>query len=471
MMKEGKIKTGWASLKLTDTGGAVVGAQSKRYSSCLYFSTVEKLRRALAKGKVIARKWVVSVPTDRCIFKALLLPTTGMTEASEMIEFELPSLLPLPVEELVYGCTLLEKQQSMLNVLVCIMRKGELEQILKTYKSIGIEADKVIFDSAAVQNWFNSVSSETGGVRASIFIGESRCEILSSVDGVFQKCDQINLSDKEDRQTLEELGSEIVYKIEDLSYSSKGDIQISLTGAKEKARELQVFLQTHSEDCFIGDVSLFEIPEVSCFENGDSEYNKNELCYDAVISSGLLASVADSRLEYLNLLPRDYLRRTRQKILLFNYIVTASLSIVLILLVWASLSVMNWRIERRARKMQLQIATIKDVAGGVESKREQVKAINQQLSTRGQITQIFEELYRYTPEAISINKLKYNCGEDKVSIEIDGQADTLSRAFEYSDAMSKGELLDEIQIINAQQIPRPGGSVVEFKANCVAQSE
>jgi hypothetical protein len=51
-------------------------------------------------------------------------------------------------------------------------------------------------------------------------------------------------------------------------------------------------------------------------------------------------------------------------------------------------------------------------------------------------------------------------------LEIKAQADTLSNAFDYAEAMQEATLLQEMQIENAQQVPRPGGSVVEFKALC-----
>jgi hypothetical protein len=92
------------------------------------------------------------------------------------------------------------------------------------------------------------------------------------------------------------------------------------------------------------------------------------------------------------------------------------------------------------------------------------------LADRGQITRIVDELYKYTPRAISINQLKFSSKQSGALVEIKGQADLLSDAFEYTDAMSKAGLLNKIQIIDAQQIPRPGGSIVEFKANCVIQN-
>jgi hypothetical protein len=130
------------------------------------------------------------------------------------------------------------------------------------------------------------------------------------------------------------------------------------------------------------------------------------------------------------------------------------------------LAASSWRIERLSSVIESQIVPIEQVAGGVDSKRQRVVAIRRQLSNRGQIAQVIGELYEYTPKTISISEFKFVAGQNGASVEIKGQADSLSAAFDYTDAVLDARLLCGIQIENAQQVPRPGGSVVTFKAYC-----
>jgi Tfp pilus assembly protein PilN len=174
----------------------------------------------------------------------------------------------------------------------------------------------------------------------------------------------------------------------------------------------------------------------------------------------------DSDFVFLNLLPGKALKRAEQKQLITNAAVTVVLVIFLIFCLWLNFAVMNWRIQCACQKISQEIAPIKHIAADVESKRQKVKAIQAQLSNRWQISEIFSQLYKYSPKEISISQMSYSSKADAASVNIKGQADTLSSAFEYSDVMKDSELLNNIQIINAQQIPRPGGSVVEFKAEC-----
>jgi hypothetical protein len=132
---------------------------------------------------------------------------------------------------------------------------------------------------------------------------------------------------------------------------------------------------------------------------------------------------------------------------------------------------MNRRIQRKTRRIDEQITPIKTVASSVASKRQRVRAIQNQLAGRGLITQVFQELYKYTPKNVSISELRFATRRNSASVDIKGQADLLSSAFEYTDAMSEATLLREMQVFDAQQIPRPGGSVVEFKARCAIQDD
>ena len=121
--------------------------------------------------------------------------------------------------------------------------------------------------------------------------------------------------------------------------------------------------------------------------------------------------------------------------------------------------------------VQARIAPIADIADSVESKRRQVKAIGAQLYGRGMITNILAELFKYTPRNVSISRFQLTTSSGGAKIEISGQADALANAFGYAEAMRKSKILKQMQILNAPQIPRPGGSVVEFKARCTITSE
>ncbi|UCE04591.1 MAG: PilN domain-containing protein, partial [bacterium] len=206
--------------------------------------------------------------------------------------------------------------------------------------------------------------------------------------------------------------------------------------------------------------------------NGDTKFQDDDdrFSCEAIVATGLFELAANSKLPHSNLLPQQFARKHKHKALLFRYLISGSMFLLLVLLMWLCLVSMNWRIKRMSGVIESQIAPIERSASAVDSKRHRVKAIQRQLTNRGQIAKIIDELYRYTPKAISISELKFVSNPNGGTIEIKGQADLLSTAFDYTDAVSKAELLSSIQIVNAQQIPRPGGSIVVFKAYFDIQS-
>jgi len=135
---------------------------------------------------------------------------------------------------------------------------------------------------------------------------------------------------------------------------------------------------------------------------------------------------------------------------------------------WLCLVTANWRIERACNVIKSEIVPIKGIAGRIGAKKEQVKAIEGQVSNRGFILKALQEFYKYTPDTISLSELRFSNKASCINIRISGQADILSNAFDYTKAVEQATLLNKLNIENAQQIARPGGkSVVEFKAECM----
>jgi len=317
-----------------------------------------------------------------------------------------------------------------------------------------------------VQEWFDATNAKASGPEIDVLVNRNRCIVLRSIDGNFYNANELSLSEAGAAISSREVMQEILNEQEELPASLKKETAILLAGVKEYVSEIASLLRKNTGDFTGGGVTVVANPEITGYEDGQYEHDSEGYSCEAVVAAGLLELAANSKLLHFNLLPQQYVKRRQRKTLLVNYLVTGFMSLLLVLLSWLCLVGMNRRIDRMSREIESQIAPIEHIASSVESKRQRVKALRKQLSNRGQIAQIIDELYRYTPKAISISELKFVSRYDKASVEIKGQADLLANAFRYTDAMNKADLLDKIQIINAQQIPRPGGSVVEFKAHC-----
>ena len=196
-MKMTTIKTEWASLSLAEDGNAVICAKCNGTLRCVRFDSLEQLKQAIDEKKVSVRKWAVAVPRSSCILKPLALPASDLAEASKMIEFELPSLIPLPADETVYGSTLLDKQDNMLNVLVCILKLSTLEEHLKPYRAIGIEPYRITLSSLAIQCWFNTTGTVASKPVISVLVNKWSCAVQTCVDGNLHRAHELALAGQE----------------------------------------------------------------------------------------------------------------------------------------------------------------------------------------------------------------------------------------------------------------------------------
>jgi Tfp pilus assembly PilM family ATPase len=203
--KPSKINADWASVKVTENGNVIVCAKSAGTSVRLCFDSLNDLKEAIGTKKVSVRKWAISLPNQNCILKRLTLPAADMDEAARMMEFELSSLVPIPPEKLVYGCTLLGKQENMLNLLVCIVPLDTLDRILAPYKAMGIQATRVTPDFLSMQSWFNIASDNSGGISANILIDKQRCHIGLSENGHFHVISEMNLNGNSIELTTEQI--------------------------------------------------------------------------------------------------------------------------------------------------------------------------------------------------------------------------------------------------------------------------
>lgn len=468
MKKSLIIKTEWASLCLADDGNVIVCAKYNGTPHCVRFSSSKQFQQAIGERKVLIKKLAVAIPRSSCILKSLALPASDLDEGSRMIKFELPSLVPLSADETIYGSTLLNKQDNMLNTLVCILKLNTLEEHLEPYKVIGIEIHRITLSSLAIQFWFNAASPVTSKPLICALMNKHKCSIQTCIDSNLHRANELTLDGSDAAVSSHEIVGEMLRQQDELSASVKETVVFALAGSENRIIEVKNLLCSILPESDMAEkVFVIPNPSVQCYTDGvTSEDDSDRYVWEGIIASGLFDMAVHAKLLHSNLLPQEYTRRHRRKALLFRYLCTGCLSLVLIVLIWLYFIAMNWRTEKISRQIESQIAPIEHTASMVDRKRQRVNVIQQQLSNRGQIIAIINEIYKYTPKAISLSELRFVSRHGGASIEIKGQADLLSTAFSYTDAMSKANLLNNLQIENTQQIPRPGGSVVVFKAYC-----
>lgn len=470
-----RIKSEWASIHLARNGSVIVGVKSNGTARCFHFQSLEDLKHGLDSKAICVKNWALCVPRQLCILKSLSLPACNLEEAAQMVEFELSSLIPIPTQYLAYGCTEVSSDANMFKVMVYILRLDQLNSHLEPYVSLGLMPSRILPCSLAIQEWcYRSVDDLNSEPTAIALIDSPHCQILRSVDGRLHKARSLALSGADIDANSRVIAQEILCQLQDASLSQKQNCRIILVASPDVAAGIKDRLTNQIGALAPEAVMVAEVPEIISCDASDSglphDANHDHV-YGAVITAGLLDLLEHPKVSYLNLVPRDQLAHQARRLRNINYLWTSGLSILFVLFLWLCLLAMNWRIERASRQIEAEIAPIKDIAHSVETKRQQVKALQDQLSDRGQITKLIEELYRFTPKNISLSELDFVNRHTGPVLQIRGQADILANAFGYIEAMRDARLLKEMQIENAQQIAKPGGSIVEFRASCVVKQD
>ena|GEM_PF-2057931 len=472
-MKKARTRAEWASLALARDHTVVVCAKSNGGASCTRFESIDRLKQAIDGKSIAAKKWAVTVPRGSCILKTVTLPVSDPAEAVNMIQFELPSLVPLSADEIVYGCSLLSKQDNMMSLLVCILKLSTLDENLAPFRAAGIEPRRITLDSLAIQNWFNNAGNLKHEPAISVLVDTGYSAVQTSINGDFQEANELTISARDVKTSAREIAQEILHQREQLSAPQKETAGVLLAGNEKHTSEIKNILESAGAAATSPlKVSILPNPKFTSFDAPEKlERGDGQSITEAVVATGLLDLAVGSKLPHSNLLPQEYVRRYQKRITLFNHVLTASLSLALILLIWLYLFAANWRIEKTCRMIQSKIAPIKDIAVSVDSKHQRVKAIQRQLSNRGQITRIIEELYRYTPKSVSINSLILTSEQGGAVINSKGQAEDLSAIYEYMEAVRDAKLLNKLDVPGTNHIERGGQTIATFNAKCNIEYE
>jgi len=464
-MSTGKpIRTDWASITPTYDGGFIIGARPNGGSCNIHFPSSKRLKEALDKKKIKVKRWVAAVPRNQCILKEITLPAENIQEAINMLEFELPSLAPIPLYEIVYGGLPLAQKDGMLNILVCIVKVGKLKTLLADIADLGIEPQRVVLSSMAFYNWFdNIIKSENDAVKIMAVFDAARGEVLTGRNHTLFTSSYVTLSDNDAAPSFDKISHEITSQKQQLSEPHEANVNIWLGSRQEYASLLK---QQLSPAEHINTIQIDAFPRINFYDDNVDATPEENYLIESIMAQGMADLSVRSRWPFFNLLPSDLLQKRSKSVLLRKSIWSASLAALSIILLWLTLGAMNWRIDKRCQLLEREMAPISNIAQSIESKQQQLKAVRRQMMNRNRITGILEDLYKHTPEHISLSELSYTARPVGGEIHIKGQANTLAGALNYTEAMRDAALLNNMEVENAQQVSRLGGSVVEFTSHC-----
>ncbi len=117
----------------------------------------------------------------------------------------------------------------------------------------------------------------------------------------------------------------------------------------------------------------------------------------------------------------------------------------------------------RATRAEARIAAIQSDVGNL---KEQAAALDLLAGERSRVSaplQVILELYRVTPQTISINSFVY---DSRRTLTFGGEAPSFRAAWEYMDALLKSKMFTDVEMRHAAKPQVGKDEIVEFKVTC-----
>lgn len=472
-MRKQKVKADWASLALADSGSVVICTKASADAGCIWFRSQDQFTEALNSKTLSVKRWAITVPKGLCIEKTLVLPACDFAEAAKMVEFELSSLVPLPPDKIVYGCTLKSQEKNSATLAVTILRTKALEEFLLPYRDMGVEPNLIVVDSLAIWTWFESQDSSTSGQTVNVFMDPRRGILLSSLQGRLQAVEDLLWPAGAEKTGYADIAAHLVRQSTLLSTVNAAPLcRLVLGGHERVTRPVKEGLETISAFQRTDDasVSIVPNPTEACHPFNGEKDTSSQLVYECCVATGAYDLATRSLQPHANLVPTDFLRKQEKKSRTTNFALTAGLAVILIVLTYVAFVTANGRTKRTSNLIESMIAPVEAIAGDVENKRLLVSAIERQFAKRGRLPQIIDELSRYTGGAsVTIHDFRFERKQNECLVDIKGQARDNAAVWDLPDLMQEAEFLKHIEILDiGTKSDRSGkNSTAEFKLHCL----
>ena len=467
MTQQKRLQTDWAAVTLSRQGYAVVATRTNGQGRCTCFKDLDTLRQAIEVREVRVRRWIANVPHRLCISKRITLPTTNIEEAVQMAEFELPTVVPLPREELTYCCSLATQQENNLTLWAHAIRLSAFYRHLEPLQAAGIHPDAVLLDTLALHRWFQDASGpETK--HALIFAEHGKEGVLLAIQDRHLREVVCWNTQTGDAQTATATAINDVLQKHVNGPADARAIQACTTclsasnvpavhNALEHACHQSPALEIHP--------AILPDPLALCSPWNGEYGTRNDLVFACSVALGSLQEAESGTAEsYRNLVPAqmraEQQRQTRKRAV----VQIAILASFIVLLGWACLWAMNHRLQRQISLLEANMRPYAQIAGNIESKRLVVAAIDRQLRGRTQLLDVMRDIYQHLPESVYLTQMIYESRYGNASVDMKGYATKAETTLDIPGHMEAAALLNRVRLVqfSGEEMQQDGSRSAPF---------
>ncbi len=389
---------------------------------------------------------VTAVSAEDVWFHVLSLPTLEPKELAQMLELQMDTLTPLPLEEVVYGFESLATTAEATRILVAIARKAAVNERVAVLEAAGLPPELVGVDTLAIFRGCQQAGLLANDARLSAFVQ------LTPTAGhvvVYSAGQPLTIR-------------VVMLGVESVTTPTNRELLVAelhrtlITAQVEHARELGTMTFGTWEENLRGAVE-----ELRDTWQGQAEVLANDRAPSP--AACLCLGVATASGPRINLLPAEWRVKRRshryRRTLINAGIAIAALYVVALIGFLVAMAVE----QSRVRAVKTTVTALRPAYNEARQVHGTLTAMKLQLDTKFSALEVLRETTRLMPDGVTLNGFAFKKDQ---SITLRGQSSSAINANEFISRLEKSEVFSLVKTVSV----RTERNLTKFELVCSLRS-
>ncbi len=362
--------------------------------------------------------------SDQVLLRVADLPSGDPEELGGMVELQVDKFSPFPIEHMVISYEVLSSGENSVRVLIAATRTEAVEALGERFSLAGRRLERI---DLKIMGWWTLIREQGDvprkGRHALMLIDRGACELIVCQDGVPVVIRHLgDAGDLEDDAFIMELAEETGYTLTSLE-SEWGAVETPrMTLWHDGDGPPEKIMEAVRRECAV-EVDIRSLDDLS------------------PVSEGIARRCAEGK-SRLDLTPREWHEAEHLKTANRRFAATVA-SILGVWLLGTALFLGSLHLlHRQMEQLQEDVRALEEPAERVRELRSRVESLEQYADRTYSALECLREVSDRMPSGVDLSSFVYRKGR---SINLRGEANTVTPIYDFFDAMEASELFYEVK--------------------------
>ncbi|NQT47015.1 MAG: pilus assembly protein PilM [Candidatus Omnitrophica bacterium] len=410
------------------------------------------------------------IPRKALTMRYLSIPSTDPDEIGKMVSLQAAKQLPYPAEEIIYDhVKVKDEPNGYAKVLLAIAHRDVVKRSLDLLGSAGIDPRMVALDAESLALWYTRRKGPKAPAATEALIeldaDSAEIEIIESGHLVLSR--SASLAPEEGGQIDTGKRSESSLNLERLIRELEKTLLIS---KKENIKEIERIVLTGAGDYFakakdaLGSHFHLPVEELDSIEefavSPDLLFSPGRESMKKVSFGSLLGLIKYSESLQIDLIPPE-VREVRATLVARREVVRVAAFFVSAVMIFAASAWLNMsNKERCLLRLDAELKRNEGVVNRVSKMVRNIDTIKEQLSRRVSAIDVMREIYRITPQGVSLVSIDF--AEGKILL-LRGTSGSMSEALELLSTLEESPFFTDAKMKYATKRMVKGVELTDFE--------